>query len=214
MKIIVVGNGGVGKTSLIRLYCQGLYTEQYKKTIGVDFLDKEMVVRTTGETINMMIWDTAGQEEFDTVTRVYYRGANACILAFSTIDRQSFEDLTSWRKKVVDECGPDIVCVLMQNKMDLVDQSDVTTEEVDALAAEIGVKVYRTSVKNNMNVQEIFEYLGDAHCRQKAKNTDEAVASAIGKGKGGQKGGEKFSVKADGNEGAKKKKKKKKCLIL
>lgn len=69
-----MGNGAVGKTSMIRRYCRGIYTDEYKKTIGVDFLEKTKYIDSLCEDVRMMVWDTAGQEEFDTITRTYYRG--------------------------------------------------------------------------------------------------------------------------------------------
>lgn len=72
--MLVVGNGGVGKSSLIRRFCKDTFTDQYKKTIGVDFLEKQQFVPSIGETVTMMVWDTAGQEEFDVITKNYYRG--------------------------------------------------------------------------------------------------------------------------------------------
>ena len=65
-----------------------------------------------------MLWDTAGQEEFDAITKAYYRGAQACVVAFSTTDRASFDAVQKWKKKVEDECGA-IPMVLVQNKIDL-----------------------------------------------------------------------------------------------
>ena len=84
LKVIVVGNGRVGKTSMITRFAKNSYSDEYKKTLGVDFLEKEMFVKSEGETVNFHIWDTAGQEEYDSLTKKYYRGARVCILAFST----------------------------------------------------------------------------------------------------------------------------------
>lgn len=78
------------------------------------------------QTVKFMLWDTAGQEEFDAVTRRYYRGAGACVVAFSTTDRNSFEAIAKWIDKVTQECG-EISMVLIQNKVDLIDQTVVET---------------------------------------------------------------------------------------
>ena len=72
VKVLIVGNGAVGKSSMIQRYCKGIYTSDYKKTIGVDFLEKRATVE--GEDLRLMIWDTAGQDEFDSLTKAYYRG--------------------------------------------------------------------------------------------------------------------------------------------
>ena len=117
VKVIVVGNGGVGKSSMTSRYCRGVFTSTYKKTIGVDFLEKTIEVdEHGGETVKLMIWDTAGQEEFDALTASYYRGTGACALVFSTVDRASFEGVEKWKRKVEEECGP-ITMVLVQNKV-------------------------------------------------------------------------------------------------
>ena len=121
-QVLIVGNGVVGKSSMIQRYCRGTFTKSYKKTIGVDFLEKQL--RVLGEDVRLMLWDTAGQEEFDALTRSYYRGAQACVVAFSTTDRDSLLAVRKWRRKVEDECG-DIPMVLVQNKLDLIAQSEI-----------------------------------------------------------------------------------------
>ena len=77
-----------------------------------------------GEDVRLMLWDTAGQEEFDSITKAYYRGAQACVIAFSTTDRKSLLAVRRWKKKVEEECGL-IPTVLVQNKMDLLYQAEV-----------------------------------------------------------------------------------------
>ncbi|CAH1255067.1 RAB23 [Branchiostoma lanceolatum] len=160
IKVVVVGNGAVGKSSMIQRYCKGIFTKDYKKTIGVDFLERQIEVNN--EDIRLMLWDTAGQEEFDAITKAYYRGAQACVLVFSTTDRQSFEAIESWKGKVEDECG-DIPTVLVQNKIDLVEDAKVETEEADTLAKKLKLRFYRTSVKDNLNVEDVFRYLADKY---------------------------------------------------
>ena len=96
-------------------YCRGVFTSTYKKTIGVDFLEKTIEVDEV-ETVKLMIWDTAGQEEFDALTASYYRGTGCCALVFSTIDRASFEAVEKWKRKVEEQCGPTVM-VLVQNKV-------------------------------------------------------------------------------------------------
>lgn len=159
LKVIVVGNGQVGKTSMITRFAKGIFTNEYKKTIGVDFLEKRMFLQSVGEDITFLLWDTAGQEEYDAITRTYYKGAGACILTFSTTDRDSFDAIESWHKKVYDECG-NIIMVLVQNKVDLLDQAVFSKEDVEKLAQKLRLKLYRTCVKDDMNVSDVFEHLG------------------------------------------------------
>ncbi|XP_062583238.1 ras-related protein Rab-23-like [Saccostrea cucullata] len=163
IKVVVVGNGAVGKSSMIQRYCKGIFTKDYKKTIGVDFLERQIEV--DGEEVRLMLWDTAGQEEFDAITKAYYRGAQACVLAFSTVDRDSFEAIESWKKKVEDEVG-EIGMVIVQNKIDLIDDAVVESEEAEALAHRLRLRFYRTSVKDNLNVDEVFRYLTEKYLFQ------------------------------------------------
>ncbi|RHY97441.1 hypothetical protein DYB26_001914 [Aphanomyces astaci] len=176
--VCVVGNGNVGKTSLTTRYAKGRFTDNYKKTIGVDFMER--VVTVDGEDIHLMIWDTAGQEEFDSLTSRYYRGAGAVVYVFSTVDRDSFDALPSWQQKVKHECGPSICQVLVQNKIDLVEDAVMTKDEVDDMKEDMRVRLYRTSVQDNQNVEEVFEYLCRRYLKKKAP--EEAAVSDIGGG--------------------------------
>ncbi|XP_028406342.1 ras-related protein Rab-23-like [Dendronephthya gigantea] len=156
IKVVVVGNGAVGKSSMIQRFCKGIFTKDYKKTIGVDFLERQVSIDS--EDVRLMLWDTAGQEEFDAITKAYYRGAQACVMCFSTIDRDSYEAIEQWMAKVSEECGS-IPCVLVQNKIDLIDEAVIRPDEAETLAKKLKVKFYRTSVKEDLNVTEVFQYL-------------------------------------------------------
>jgi len=160
LKVIVVGNGQVGKTSMITRFAKGIFTCEYKKTIGVDFLEKKMYLNSIGEEVTFHLWDTAGQEEYDAITRTYYKGAGCCVLAFSTTDRASFDAIESWHAKVKEECGDRIVMVLVQNKVDLLDNAAMDPREVEFLASKLQLRLYRTCVKDDLNVSEVFQHLG------------------------------------------------------
>eukprot|EP01006_Ploeotia_vitrea_P039515 TRINITY_DN66355_c7_g8_i1.p2 TRINITY_DN66355_c7_g8~~TRINITY_DN66355_c7_g8_i1.p2 ORF type:complete len:267 (-),score=148.35 TRINITY_DN66355_c7_g8_i1:8-754(-) len=158
LKVIIVGNGQVGKTSMITRYAKGVYTDGYKKTIGTDFMEKQLFVEDKGENVNLMLWDTAGQEMFSELTKSYYRGAGAVVYVFSTVDRDSFLAIDRWRQKVEEQCGS-IISVLVQNKIDLLSQATVKSVEVEDLARRMGIKLYRACVKDNLLVDDIFEYI-------------------------------------------------------
>ncbi|XP_038656589.1 ras-related protein Rab-23 isoform X2 [Scyliorhinus canicula] len=164
IKVVVVGNGAVGKSSMIQRYCKGIFTKDYKKTIGVDFLERQ--IQVNDEDVRLMLWDTAGQEEFDAITKAYYRGAQACVLVFSTTDRESFEAIPSWKEKVEAEVG-NIPTVLVQNKIDLLDETVLKNEEAEALAKKLKLRFYRASVKEDLNVNEgVFNTAGGSHSGQ------------------------------------------------
>ncbi|XP_014285720.1 ras-related protein Rab-23 [Halyomorpha halys] len=177
IKVVIVGNGAVGKSSMIQRYCKGTFTKEYKKTIGVDFLERQ--IECEGEDVRLMLWDTAGQEEFDAITKAYYRGAQACVLAFSTTDRDSFEAIQSWKKKVEDECG-EIPTVLVQNKIDLMDQNVIEPEEVDLLARTLGCRLLLTSVKEDVNVNAVFRHLASRCLAELRREEEEYTMSSNG----------------------------------
>jgi Ras-related protein Rab-23 len=178
LKVIVVGDGQVGKTSMITRFAKGIFTNEYKKTIGVDFLEKKLFIDSIGEEVTYLLWDTAGQEEYDAITRTYYKGAGACILAFSTTDRKSFDHIQSWYDKVTDECG-NIVIVLVQNKVDMMDEAVMEAREVEFLAKKLKLKLYRTCVKEDLNVKDVFVHLGSEFVRSGGEATfgTSAIAS-------------------------------------
>jgi len=109
LKIILLGDSGVGKTSLMNRYSTGKFTGQYKATIGADFLSKEIAVTLprTGErkACVLQIWDTAGQERFQSLGVGFYRGADAVILVYDTTDPDSLEHLDHWRADFLDQVG-------------------------------------------------------------------------------------------------------------
>lgn len=156
-------------------YAKGKYTGNYKKTIGVDFMEKSVELRDLGETVNLMIWDTAGQEEFDALTSRYYKGAGAVIYVFSTVDRDSFDDLPRWKRKVEEECGR-ICQVLVQNKIDLVEDAAMSRAEVEDMADYMNIRLFRSCVQDNVNVKEgttrlalrpqaLVRWILDSQCR-------------------------------------------------
>ncbi len=124
----------------------------------MDFLQKKHFIKEMDEEVEFYLWDTAGQEEYNSLTRRYYKGASACIMAFSTTDRDSFDHIERWKAAVEDECGS-IPMVLVQTKIDLVDNAVMTTKEGELLAKKCGIPLFRICSKDNIMVTELFEYL-------------------------------------------------------
>merc|ERR1712164_98314 len=89
LKLIILGDSGVGKTSLMNQYVNKKFSKQYKATIGADFLTKEVMI--DDKLVTMQIWDTAGQERFQSLGVAFYRGADSCVLVYDVTDSKSFE---------------------------------------------------------------------------------------------------------------------------
>ena len=162
MKIIVIGNGQVGKSTLTVKFVKNIFTTQYKQTLGVDFLNIKKYIKKIDQEIDFYIWDTAGQDNYNAITRRYYRGADACLIVFSIIDRESFNQVKSWHQKMTQECG-NIPAALVMSKIDLKDDVKVNNEEAESLAKELKLKLFKVSSKEGIQVEECFEYLAIKH---------------------------------------------------
>lgn len=174
IKVIVVGDGSVGKTSMLRRYVKGVFTDQYKKTIGAEFMEKEVFVKSLSQTVKLMLWDTAGQEVFAALTASYYRGAGAAIIAFSTTDRDSFMNAIKWKEKVESQC-PGITIVLCQTKLDLLSEAKMTNEEAEGMASHLRLPFFRISTKDDFNVSQLFEFVAQQSLSSGAQQNDGGV---------------------------------------
>ncbi|KAK3369056.1 putative ras-like GTP-binding protein [Lasiosphaeria ovina] len=120
-KIVVLGSQGVGKTSLVMRYCKGAFNpSQITSTVGASFMTKRVVDSDTDTVVRLQIWDTAGQERFRSISRLYYRGANACILCYSITDAQSFAEMGMWLTELRRNLPADIVLHVVGTKADMV----------------------------------------------------------------------------------------------
>jgi Ras-related protein Rab-7A len=128
LKVIILGDSGVGKTSLMNQYVNKKFSNQYKATIGADFLTKEVMV--DDRLVTMQIWDTAGQERFQSLGVAFYRGADCCVLCYDVNVAKTFENLDSWRDEFLIQAGPrdpdHFPFVVLGNKIDLENQRVVS----------------------------------------------------------------------------------------
>ncbi len=127
------------------------------------------MIKELSEEVDFYIWDTAGQEEYNSLTRRYYKGASACILAFSTTDRESFNHVLRWKEIVEEEIG-EVLMVLCQTKYDLIEtQAAMTENEVEQLAKELKLPIFKTCSKDGLMINELFEFLA---CRRFKKDEE------------------------------------------
>merc|ERR1711871_474273 len=161
LKVIILGDSSVGKTSLMNMYMNRKFNNQYKATIGADFLTKEVMVDPAGggeqRLVTMQIWDTAGQERFQSLGVAFYRGADACILVFDLTQKKSFDALTTWKEEFLIQSSPPgepkaFPFVVLGNKSDLKDNRVVSRKQAEEfckkaeIMAEEGDKSGRTRI--------------------------------------------------------------------
>jgi small GTP-binding protein len=151
VKTVIVGDSGVGKTSILFRFVNEKFQTEVPSTLGVEFMSK--VVDTQSRPLEMQLWDTAGQELFRSVTRGYYRGAVGAFVVFDLTKRESFANLPQWITDLQSTARRDVVIVLLGNKADLVDAKDVTNFEAEEFAKRNNVAYFETSAKTGDNVE-------------------------------------------------------------
>ena len=162
-KVVVIGDGAVGKTSLIKRFVQDVFDDRYLNTIGAKVMKKEVGVNRpdTGEIVDLklILWDIAGQETFNTVKKAYYRGASGAIVVCDVTRRDTMDNLHRWIENLFDVSDV-IPMVIIVNKIDLEGEIQFNAEDVEREYAPYNAGVFKTSAKTGENVEMIFHELG------------------------------------------------------
>eukprot|EP01038_Epipyxis_sp_PR26KG_P006231 gene6231-8586_t len=155
IKLLIVGDSGVGKSCLLLRYSDDSFTSSFITTIGIDFKIKSILCGDSK--VKLQIWDTAGQERFRNITTAYYRGAMGILLVYDVSDENSFTNVRNWMRQIDQNAAEKVNRILIGNKSD-VDASErkVSFEKGQALASEYGIKFFETSAKLNSSVDEAF----------------------------------------------------------
>ena len=159
-KLVFLGDQSVGKTSMITRFMYDTFDNSYQATIGIDFLSKTMYLED--RTVRLQLWDTAGQERFRSLIPSYIRDSSVAVVVYDVTNRASFLNTSKWIEDVRNERGDDVVIMLVGNKTDLSDQRQVSVEEGEEKANELGVLFIETSAKAGYNVKALFRKLATA----------------------------------------------------
>ncbi|XP_059165534.1 uncharacterized protein LOC131948064 [Physella acuta] len=162
MKVILVGDSGVGKTSLLLRYADDTFSQGYITTIGVDFRIRTLEAK--GVQVKMHLWDTAGQDRFRNIVSSFYRGANGLAFVFDLTDMESFQNVSRWVQEAQQYGGGCCAKLLVGNKADL--QHVVSREAALSLATAIGAQYIEASAKDATNVQQVFTNMADMWVEQ------------------------------------------------
>ncbi|CAL8305229.1 unnamed protein product [Merluccius merluccius] len=152
-KLLIIGDSNVGKSSLLLRFADNSFSGSYITTIGVDF--KIRTVDIDGERVKLQIWDTAGQERFRTITSTYYRNTHGVIIVYDVTNPESFVNVKRWLNEITQNCD-NVSKILVGNKNDDPTRKQVDTQDAMGFGESVGVRVFETSAKENINVEEMF----------------------------------------------------------
>ncbi|XP_057540057.1 ras-related protein RHN1-like [Amaranthus tricolor] len=153
-KLVLLGDMGAGKSSVVLRFVKGQFLEFQESTIGAAFFSQTLAVNDA--TVKFEIWDTAGQERYHSLAPMYYRGAAAAIIVFDITNSESFSRAKKWVQELQKQGNPNMVMALAGNKADLEERRMVSAEEACKYAEENGLFFMETSAKTAQNVNEIF----------------------------------------------------------
>ena len=177
LKIIILGDSTVGKTSLMNMLVNGNFSAQYKATIGADFMTKEMTIND--KTISLQLWDTAGQERFRSLGVAFFRGADACVLVYDMTKPKTFESLSNWRDEFLVQAAPrdpgNFPFVVLANMCDKSNERKVSEQDARAWCAEgrdPPIPYFETSAKEGININQAFKHVCELALAQERTQDD------------------------------------------
>lgn len=181
-KVVVLGDKGTGKTSLVTRFIDGHFSPIQNSTIGAFFLTKRIQL-ANGSSFKMQLWDTAGQERFKSMAKLYYRGAADVIVCCDITSEETFIKMKEWILEIQSNASLDDLCIALScNKSDLEDQRCVSQARVEAYAVEINASVFLTSAKEDIGISGLFDFISAAIFDRKIKALSSVTEAAVRSG--------------------------------
>ncbi|OHT09338.1 Ras-related protein RABF1 [Tritrichomonas foetus] len=175
VKIVFVGDSGVGKTCIITRATSDLFSQGAQPTVGGSHFDYS-ITNDEGVIVNFDIWDTAGQDNYKTLVPMYFRSARVAILVFDVTSQESFNNLEEWIHLIHKSAPPDVELVLVGNKLDLENNREVSFDRALNFSQEYGAVLYlETSAQTGQNVKELFDQI--ANMKQFLNEKEEFVVT-------------------------------------
>lgn len=156
IKVVLLGDSGVGKTSIAQRFVSNKFDPSSRPTRVAGLVTKSLEIPEMNKTVRFQIWDTAGQEKYQSMVSTYYKDAAAAILVFDLTNLSTFQNLEKWLKELKDKGPANILTVLVANKSDLVMKQKVELEDAENLAEKYRSPLLIVSAKDNMHIQDIF----------------------------------------------------------
>ena len=157
IKVMLLGDSNVGKTSIIKRFCKNEFTTSFIATIGLDFETK--YIKINKRIINMQIWDTAGQERYKVLAKNYYNQSDGFIIVYDITDIKTFNSVANWIEQIKEIANDNVKSILIGNKSDLENSRVISTEEGKELAKKYNIDFYETSAQKGNNIDIVFDSL-------------------------------------------------------
>ena len=180
IKVVIIGDSGVGKTNLLKRFITNTFSEDTKATVGVEFMSR--TYKIDKYIFKVEIWDTAGQERYKSITAVYYKGAKGALVVYDTTSKVSFDNLDKWMEEITEKTSKDIKIMIIGNKIDLKEFREVPTEEAIKKAKAMGVPILETSALDATNVNKAFYDLLREVYKDKMKTIEDVQNKFNGNG--------------------------------
>ena len=162
-KVVLVGESGVGKTSIITQFIDQTFQEDQQSTTGGTFSTKSVICEG-GKILKFEIWDTAGQEKYRSLTTMFYKDANAAVMVYDVTRKESFDEIKNyWSNQIKENSPENIILVIAGNKSDLIEQETVDEEEARNFAKELNAIFISTSAKSSEGINSLFEEIAKKH---------------------------------------------------
>ncbi len=182
IKVVLIGESGVGKTSIISQFTKGVFNQDLMSTNGATFSTKKKEYKDQKKTLSFEIWDTAGQEKYRSLAKMFFKDAAVALLVYDITSKTSFVEIKEYWMNLVRENGPkQIIMYIVGNKYDLLEKEANKEEEVREYAKSEGIPLWFTSAKESTGIDELFEEIGKKYLSPEFTNSEEIIQRKIRK---------------------------------
>ena len=176
IKVVLIGESGVGKTSIISQFTKGLFNPDIMSTNGATFSTKKKEYKEENKTLSFEIWDTAGQEKYRSLAKMFFKDAAVALIVYDITSKKSFDEIKKYWMNLVKENGPKkVIMYIVGNKYDLLEQEAVKEEEAREYARNEKVSFWLTSAKDSTGIDELFDEIGKKYLEPDFNNNEEIV---------------------------------------
>ena len=174
IKVVLLGESGVGKTSIISQFTKGVFNQDCMSTNGATFSTKKKEFKELKKILSFEIWDTAGQEKYRALAKMFFKDAAVALLVYDISSKKTFIEIRDyWLDIVKENCSEKLIIYLVGNKYDLIEKEDISEEEVREYAKSVNVPLWFTSAKDSTGIEDLFDEIGQKYLDPEFSSNEE-----------------------------------------